>query len=227
MNPRHPSSNLPPEIHDHPHGALESANAYLATRKVYSDTMYSATRRVDKRFAGDKSFVAPTLARLYDLIACAEPDGLDALAHYDGVMLTNNPKNAHQYLSGVDDNGMHLYRLDFAIALHDKRIDFVPYNKHPDLAEFAEKRRVSRRRYEQVERRAWSGEPFEPEVEQVNFLLFDASERLCARSQYAAETFLKGRYATADASVTCERYTYGEKDAPTVVATTHVSIRFD
>lgn len=226
MNPRYPASHLPTEIHDHPHDALASANTYLSTRKVYSDTLYTATRRVDKRFAGDKSFVAPTLARLYDLIACAEPDGLAALVHYDGVMLTNNPKHARQYLSGVD-HGMHLYRLDFHIDLKEKRIDFVPYDKSPELAEFAENRRVGRRRYEQVERRAWNGEPFEPEVEQVNFLLFDTSERLCARSQFAAETFLQERYAKPDTHVTCERYTYGEKDAPTVTATTHVSVRFD
>lgn len=220
-----PLTVFPAEQHDHPHGAFAAATAYLATRRTGVNTLYTATRRVDKRYAGDKSFVAPTLARLYDLIACAE--GLDALSFYECVLLANHQSHGRQYLSGVDDNGMHLYRLDFSLELTDSHVRFVPYDKHNELEEFAAKRHVERRRYDRVERRAWNSPAFEAEPNEVNFLLFEPNHRMRATSEYAARNYLKDAYTPGKPlEVTCERYTYGKKDRPVVATEVAVTISF-
>lgn len=221
----HTKAPLPTEVHAHPHGAVASATTYLSeTGRHGTGMLYVASRRIEKRYSGDVSFVAPTIKRLYDLIACHA--GLDGVVDYTCLILSSERLTDGFHAHGTDDNGQ-LYRFPFFIELTDNAIEMKPDYPHKELEPLVQQHRVSRSRYERVEERPLRKAHFDAEPNEVNFLLFPGETRVRALSEYAARTWLTKRAETGMLDIPCERHAFGKLTKPRVRSHVRIDISFE
>lgn len=220
----HTKERLPDERHAHPSGAIAAATDYLSrTKQRGTGMLYIASRRVDKRYSGDASFVAPTIRRLYDLIACEV--GLAHVVDYTGILLSTERLTDGFHAHGTD-TGEQLYRFPFSVTLTDSALEMTADYHHKELEPLLHQHRVSRAYYEQVDERPVRKAPFDTERDEVNFLLFPGETRVRTKSEYAARNWLKARAARGTLDIPCERHAFGKMTKPRATSRVHIDIAF-